>query len=516
MTPLFEASLPSNPAQAAPVRYHLPDPDASHRLGHITPWHVKPVIDTSSPSQRDDFDFITIVVILRYVEYPTTSELLAGNTKRRFAMISPYFPPSSFVGAKRALTFCRNLPAEGWTPSVITLPVHIERDIDLEPLIPDVPTYRHYRTGPMDTWLTRKELNAKPKPFGDNRGQNTHSRGIWQQIKKELTSLPFDRYAKFIPWAAKGCQQFIESEGCDLIHVNAGPFSGLILGTMLSKRTGLPLVLDLRDPWAHDPIYSDAWGVMGTALAKKIEKWAFTQASRVVMNSESAVGLYREAYADILPATHFEVIRNHFDEALYDPLPAPPGAHGPFRVIFFGHLTPLRNGQLFFEAWRRFIDREKLVVGDAILLTLGERTAADDDAVEALSLTDFVGREQWQPFIRSRQLLGTADVLLDLTSPRHGLRIAGKLYDYLCARRPILSVSNNPEVAQIHAEAKVGHCVSHDVDAIVEALSDLYRRKRDGIPFEPNLDVVHQFSAGPAAAKMARIFHEVIENAQST
>ena len=44
----------------------------------------------------------------------------------------------------------------------------------------------------------------------------------------------------------------------------------------------------------------------------------------------------------------------------------------------FGHLTPIRNGELFFEAWRRFIDREELKVGDAVLLTLGEQADGED------------------------------------------------------------------------------------------------------------------------------------------
>ena len=40
-------------------------------------------------------------------------------------------------------------------------------------------------------------------------------------------------------------------------------------------------------------------GTMGAAMARKIERWAFERASRVVMNSESAVTLYRDAYEDI-------------------------------------------------------------------------------------------------------------------------------------------------------------------------------------------------------------------------
>ena len=412
------------------------------------------------------------------------------------------------MGAKRALTFCRNLPrVVGPLGRRFT---SISSGTMICAAIPDAPGHFGQGRGYL---AHQKEINAEP---GDLRNRwKTLTQGFWKGLKRELTSLPFDRYAKFLPWTLRGCKRFIETQECVLIQVNAGPFSGLILGTILSKQTGLPLVLDLRDPWAHDPIYSEAWGTIGAAMARKIERWAFEQASRVVMNSESAVTLYRDAYEGILPAEHFEFIRNHFDETLYDPLPSPPSIDDPFRVVFFGHLTPIRNGELFFEAWRRFIDREELKVGDAVLLTLGEHTQADDEAVRSLDLTNFVDRAPWRPFIRSRELLGTADVLLDLTSPRHGLRIAGKLYDYLCAQRPILSVSNNPEVARIHADTKVGICVDHDVNAIVDALSELYRRKREGIPFEPDQSIIHGFSAGPAAKKMARIFDQAVSARES-
>ena len=52
----------------------------------------------------DDLDFHAGVVV-SIGEGRQHLEWLLGSGMRRFAMISPYFPPSSFVGAKRRRHF---------------------------------------------------------------------------------------------------------------------------------------------------------------------------------------------------------------------------------------------------------------------------------------------------------------------------------------------------------------------------------------------------------------------------
>lgn len=430
---------------------------------------------------------------------------------RNFLMISPYYVPMNFVGAKRALTFSRHLPARGWRPAVLALPEGDSPDPALEPLVPDVPIDRGYRSGPLAAVLDLIDRLTPDQPFGDPRAATTGPAptGLWARLKHEAGGLPIDRFVKFLPWAFARAARFARQHDCRLIHVNAGPFSAMYLGTALSYASGLPLVVDLRDPWAVDPLYSEAWTPRGKALANLLESLAFRRAGRVVLNSRSSLELYRAAYAGRLPPSHFAMIRNHFDPDLYDPRPKPPGRRGPFRVIFYGHLTPLRDGRLFFEAYRDFIDREGLRPGQTEVITLGEVTPADEEAIDRLRLRPFVTAHDWVPFTQSRALLGRADVLLDLTGPRHHLRIAGKLYDYMAARRPVLSVSTNPEVADIHAETGLGVCVGHDARAISAALSDFLRQKRRGETFAPDDAAIARFGAAPAADKLARIFDEV-------
>lgn len=429
-----------------------------------------------------------------------------------FLMISPHFPPSRLVGAKRGLTFARHLPKHGWDPVVVALPFEQNRDPALDALVPDVPIWRGFRSGPVAWLQDRGAKGSGFDPAADSRAAKAKASapsGVLARVKRELGGLPVDRYLKFQPWVLGGALRLIRQHRCRLIHVSAGPFSGLALAWALAELSGLPLVCDLRDPWAHDPIYSEAWTPTGRRVARAVEAGAFRRAGRVVMNSASALAHYRAVYDGVLPAEHFECIRNHFDPDLYGPLPTPPGADGPFEVVFFGHLTPVRDGQLFFEAWRRFIDAEGLAPGDAVLTTLGTRTPADDAAIERLALGAFVQTHGWMPFTASRALLGRADLLLDITHPRHRLRIAGKLYDYMAARRPVLSITANPEVAEIHRETGLGEAVGHDVDAIVAALSRALGHKRAGTTPPIDADALARYGAGPAAAHMARIFDDV-------
>lgn len=428
-----------------------------------------------------------------------------------FLMISPYFPPMKNVGAKRALSFARHLPSRGFSPAVLALPIGENRDPALEPFMPDVPVDHGYRSGPIAWALDRTSSPQNRLQKGDPRAANSKPvQGLFARLKREFKGLPIDRYAKFLPWALGRAEALIEAHDCKLIHVNAGPFSGMYLGHALAVRTGLPLVLDLRDPWAVDPIYSEAWGAVGQAMAKRLEEGAFKHAAQIVINSASALRRYQMRYVGTVPLERFALIRNHFDPGMLAERPAPPGPDGPFRVVFFGHLTPTRNGELFFEAYRRFIDAEGLAPGEIELITLGHRSPIDDAAIAELSLGAYVQNHDWMAFTEAPALLGTADLLLDLTSPRHHLRIAGKTYDYLYARRPILSVSANREMDAILGETRTGERVDHAVDAIVAGLGRALAIKRGQRDFAPDAAAIHQFSAEPAADKMAAIFRKAL------
>jgi len=92
--------------------------------------------------------------------------------------------------------------------------------------------------------------------------------------------------------------------------------------------------------------------------------------------------------------------------------------------------------------------------------------------------------------------------------PGHHLQISGKIYDYLAAGRPILSISPNPEVGRILADAMAGERVELNRDAVLAALGRAWARKGDALRIAPEGRL--RYSAKPAAARMASIMRRAL------
>jgi hypothetical protein len=229
-------------------------------------------------------------------------------------MISPFFPPSGVIGAKRPMNFARHLPELGWMPAVVTLPATMGRDPSLERFVPQVPLWRGYRSGPI-AWA--EDLVGK--------GPATHP---YKAKTAAGTEGALDRYSRYLPWVFFGARRFLRRQKCEVIYVNAGPHSGQMLGARLSESTGLPLVLDLRDPWSIEPYYREARTPEANRKVDQLEREFFQRATRIILNTESALEAYRAHYGGIIPGERFTVLRSSFEPEMYGPAPVPPGKTG--------------------------------------------------------------------------------------------------------------------------------------------------------------------------------------------
>jgi glycosyltransferase involved in cell wall biosynthesis len=426
-------------------------------------------------------------------------------TTRRYLMVSPLFPPSSFVGAKRALHFARNTPKYGWEPAVVCLPRGADRDDELEPLVPDVPVLEALRQG-IFARLEDRFSRGEGKGRHYRRAAQTSGRrfdGVRRRLRR-FVQFPLEKSAAYIPSALSDCVAFMRRHGCEVIYVNASPFSALVLGTLVHLRTGAPLVLDLRDPWSIEPNYRAAWGAWQRAFVDRTEAACFRRASFIVLNTEASCDAYRAAYAGRIPGERFTFIRDHFDPELYTPAPTRHATSHAFRIAYYGHLRPAKNGGLFLRALARVVNELRLGTADIRFEMFGERTDIEDRAIAELGLSGYVHEHDWVPFFRIREALSQADVLLDLMGSQHHLQISGKIYDYFAVGRRILSVSNNPEIGRILEESGMGSQVELDVTALAAWLSDAYRKRGTWAAPDPKRLVPYQAEA--AARKLTLLF----------
>ncbi len=434
---------------------------------------------------------------------------------RRVLFISLKFPPMSDIGAKRALRLVRRLPALGWKPTVLTLArgADGQNDPSLEAFLPaDADVRRGYASG----WLFRAIDGVKHRwshavgravgagqPAGGGRA-GLLRRAIYAAEDLLEGSTVGDEWLPFLPSGVRAGDAILADEQHALVYACGDPNSAYLAAWWLARRHDLPLVLDLRDPWALDPTIRALKRPWARWLEDRIERRVIGDATRVILNTDASHKLYVRAYPD-QPADKFEVVHNAYDEDLVvDARPARPER---FTVAHFGNYHRLRRARVFLDGLRRFAehraDRPRFV-------NYGEFRPDDLEHARAIGLGDAVEVRGYVPYRECLEHLRAAHVLLLEQRNDEGVQIPGKLYDYLMARRPILSLSKNRELTAVLERTGAGVNVDpSQPEAVAEGLARL--AALDPAVFEARLDLTgaERYSAAWTSRRVAEIFSAV-------
>jgi len=430
---------------------------------------------------------------------------------RAHLFITPYFPPLSDSGVKRAVHLVRHLPSFGWAPVVLaTRAVNEPEDWSLLDAVPRETIVSYGYSGRLRPALKQAGQLLGPvrkrvlrRNGGRPPGGPPSSTDAGGKPKRDWTFLtPFDRFLADTPAGIRAGARLIREHGLRAIHVSADPWSGLVAAYALHRRTGVPLVVDLRDPWStHEgkmalrPALSRHW-------LRAFEAALFRAAAAVVLNTETAREAYVAAYQGRLPPDRFHCIRNAFDAGLFHA--GEPERRPGFTLLYFGTFRKFVGPELLLQGFARFVAREDLTPGEARLLVVGHVTPAHLRRAAALGLDGFVESRAAVPFRESLPVLSGADALALVVEPACQQQIPGKLYDYLAAGRPILAVSANAEVNALIEDAGAGLAAPYDEpEATADRLATLYRESRAGTPRVVAPEVLDAFTAREQARRLA-------------
>jgi len=437
--------------------------------------------------------------------------LVRPGLMRRVLYLTPYFPPQSRVGALRPLKFARHLPTHGWVPIVLC---DLKRRDPLDPeLLSQVPTstvvVRDYGiTGRNNEAAFLRTLgNLRPPGPAPMSAASGHQRRPGFAVRpfaafdRNPELIPLGEHSLDVPHAVRAARRLLARYRCDAILVNADPWAATLVGRRLAHETGLPLVLDLRDPWAPCELRRPMRPPLQRRVVDYLERTAVEAAAQVILNTDTSCEAYRDHYRD-LPEARFCTIRNHSDPGLIAGSPDPPSAQ--FTVLFLGNL-------------RRFIE------SDTLLLALGALRQTPCPRTEVR--LRIVGRVPAEVLARARELgvheslsveppvsysriggiMHSADLLVAVSHAGRQ-RIPAKLYDYLTTPRPILALSDNPELATLLGTAgEATVCPRGDVDAVRAAIAHevALGRQRTVARTPTGTD------SASATARLARILDEV-------
>ena len=336
-------------------------------------------------------------------------------------MIAYHFPPmAGSSGIQRTLRFAQQLPEFGWQPIVLTAdPRAYERTSD--DLLDEVPaglvvkrafaldTARHLSIG--GRYLRRL---ARP-----------------------------DRWMTWRFGGASAGHSLIREHSPDVLWSTYPIATAHVIGHALARRSGLPWIADFRDPMAQDGYPSDprTWRSF-----KQIETDAVADARFSTFTTPGAAREYQRRY----PAStdRIRVLENGFDEESFNGL-SPGSAREP---LIAGAVTLLHSGIVypserdptqFFMAIAQMADAGDVRPGE---LVVRFRAAGHDDLLRSLAqqygIEPFIELSPPIPYRAALAEMMRADGLLVLQAANCNEQIPAKIYEYLRAGRPIVTLTD--------------------------------------------------------------------------
>ena len=410
----------------------------------------------------------------------------------RALMVTSQWPPVASIGTRRVVRIARHLPAAGWTPVLLVdspsgsgLAHPNPTDDSLG--TPDVEIYRAAGVMP-GTRLRRGLLNAVART-GSPRAV---------QIANRLTvglALP-DHYPEWAPAAVRVAKQIPR---VDAVWVSGRPFGLFVAGVAVARALDVPCVLDYRDPWSLDerPSWIPQWP---PAAHRALEAQLLKRARGAAFVNEDMLARNQAAFG-IPPGACWRAIPNGYEQAEYDGLTP----HVPDRptLLYTGGFYGQRTAEPVLRALAAAPDL------DLCLRIFGELDTAGRKQLERAPMPDRVqvhGRVDVAE-VRSWQLGATA--LLLAVGEAHRTALTGKVFDYICAGRPILGYGPPDATAgALIRDAGLGLWVD---ESDTEALTAALRLAAAGrLPFDPQPRVLAPYTAINMARRTAALLDAVV------
>lgn len=435
---------------------------------------------------------------------------------KRVLIVAYYFPPSGGPGVQRVLKFVKYLPEFGWEPAVLTV-----RDGDFparDPsLMGEIPAgVPVHRTPILEPYTIYRRLTGR-KP-GEAVDVNTNYRpGTRVSLRERLAQGV--RGALFIPdarvgWLLHGVSGGVEAGrkwGADLIFSSSPPYTCALLGRAVAHRLRKPWVFELRDPWTGFLSAPVRHGI-SKALDRRLERNCVRQAARVVLAWRGIGRDLREKYPD-LDESRFRLVENGFDPD--DLAGVEPEPFDRFTVVYTGSMYGVRNPDTFLQAVARLLDSGRLKPEEFRVLFVGrfgDEVKAMFRRPELLGVAEDLGH---RPHAESVRFTLGADLLLLVVDDVKGSEgiVPGKVFEYLGARRPVLALAPEGDVADLVRRTGAGVVLDrNDVDGIAAALMGwVEERRRAGRVRFPGSDAeVDKLSRRGRTELLARVFDEVL------
>jgi glycosyltransferase involved in cell wall biosynthesis len=407
-------------------------------------------------------------------------------------MVAYHFPPfAGSSGLLRTLSFARHLPACGWRPIVLTASVRAYEEVSSNGLLEIPPDLDVYRGFALDVSRHLTLFGRYPSWMATPDRWNTWLLGA---VPKALAIVR--RHRPHVLWTTYPIATCV------------------LIGTVLRRATGMPWVLDLRDPLLYRAWPTDPW-------ARRVHGWlerrAVRLADKVVLTTPGAARMYRDRYPE-LPADRWEVIPNGADEEVLAAVKPTAGSveksgTAPVVLVHSGLLEiPDRDPVAFLTALAMLRERRRIARGNVrVVLRASGQEPYYQSRIDALGLGDLVELAPRVDYREAIAELVRASGLILFQGPDCNDQIPAKAYEYLAAGRPILGlVHRDGDTYALLRECGIPYLA--DMNSAAEIAATLERfltDMRSGTAYVVPPDLGGRYSRRARAQELARVLDAV-------
>ena len=443
------------------------------------------------------------------------------NRLVKILMVAWYFPPTNTIAAVRLgktakyfhnaghrirvlsaqkLPFPENLPLELPATQVIRTPWwDINRILRaMKSILGDV---RLSLTGPLRSTSPNKvspdQVDSSPAILPPKRKR---SRLI--QLLDAALNFPDSRVG-WMPPAYRAGRKLIRQERPDVIFASGPPFTTLLIGYLLSRRSNIPLVVEMRDRWSDDPYYPPP------EFELKCHRWLedkiLGHARGITTVSEPWAMTYAERYRKPV-----EVVYNGFDPEDFV-MPTGDGwmEKNTLRIVYTGGIYPgRRDPSPLFEAIGGHDDLKSRVKVDFF----GTQSEYVLPLAERFGITNRVSVHPQITHAEALKEQSTSDVLLLMqwNDPKEQGNIPGKFFEYLAARRPILILGLEVGVPATIVRERGAGCCANTAATITDLLRGwIAQKKAHGFIAALPTQILSGFSRSEQVARFEAFLEEI-------
>ncbi len=389
-------------------------------------------------------------------------------TDKTLLTIAYYFPPYSSISGMRVSKFVKYLPAQGWTPWVMTV---------------------------------------DPRYYGKHSLAND-PRLITDLAKTKIIHAPYFRFPGSVltmkllhPLLALGLA-WKHRRQIDAVYLSGSPFHPFLLTMVLTGLLRIPTIIDFRDSWSINHGYdgrppTSLVSRLREALFGLIERTSIRFASRVVF----ATTRLQEEYTILFPAwqSKYRTIHNGYDPDDFSGI-EPRRIH-PDRTLILSGQFHIYTPDAVMALMRCLHDRR-----DIHFVYIGGEHEIIAEAARREGASAQVTTLPYRPYADVLRLTAGADVGLLTNGMINGL--GTKIFDYLALSKPMVCLVPSGSIVASEFAGTPTVIISHPPhtpERIARALTQALGRLE--IPSSASLD---RYSRRTSTQELARLLDEII------